>query len=167
MRPRRLVQAVRPGFLRARRDQPMPCSARAMAYSRVARHCDRAKRLLTLRNLARRMQRGMFDTARRLLCQESHTTMFFRFNPVRLCPTSTVQRTAHRCPACVTTAQPRTPRGMIRVSEAECRKVMSQVQNVSDADDRRLPIFAESVGGGNLIVARCVPTASATLSRAR
>ena len=40
-----------------------------------------------------------------------------------------------------------------------------EVQKVSDADDRHLPIFAESVGGGNLTVARCVPTASATLSR--
>jgi len=47
-------------------------------------------------------------------------------------------------------------------------KVMPQVavQKVSDADDRRLPIFAESVGGGNLTIARG-PTASATLSRAR
>ena len=40
-------------------------------------------------------------------------------------------------------------------------------QKVSDADDRRLPIFAQSAGGGNLTVARCLPTASATLSRAR
>jgi len=67
----RLVRAVRPGFLRARRDQPTLCSARATAYSSMARHCDRAKRLLTLPSLARRMQRGMFDTARRLLSQKA------------------------------------------------------------------------------------------------
>jgi len=42
-----------------------------------------------------------------------------------------------------------------------------EVQKVSDADDLRLPIFAESLSGGSLTVARCVPTASATLSRAR
>jgi len=48
-------------------------------------------------------------------------------------------------------------------------KVMPEVevQKVSDADDLRLPIFAESLSGGSLTVARCVPTASATLSRAR
>ena len=42
-----------------------------------------------------------------------------------------------------------------------------EVEKVSDADDRHLPIFGDFAGGGNLTVARRVPTASATLARAR
>jgi hypothetical protein len=44
---------------------------------------------------------------------------------------------------------------------------MPRVEVLADADDRYVPIFAESVGGGNFTVARWVPMASVTPPRAR